>query len=100
MAKKTQQSADAGDENQNETQTDAEDTQQSADAGDEGDLAEEEDTGPKVEALVLSDNIYGKCGEVKAFPADQVEAIAAAGYIDPHPNAVKSARATESDGEG
>lgn len=54
-------------------------------------LEQEEDPGrPKVKALVLSDSIYGKCGEVKEFPADKVEAIAAAGYIDAHPNAVKS----------
>lgn len=45
-----------------------------------------------VEALVLSDCVYGKCGEVKDFAADEVEAIAAAGYIDPHPNAVKWAK--------
>lgn len=46
-----------------------------------------------VEALVLSDSFYGKCGEVKRFHKDEVEAIAAAGYIDPHPNAVTSAKA-------
>lgn len=53
----------------------------------------EEKKGAKtVAALVLSDCVYGKCGEVKEFAADEVEAIAAAGYIDPHPNAVKSAK--------
>lgn len=50
------------------------------------------DAGETVPALVLHDSVYGKCGEVKQFPADAVEGIAAAGYIDPHPNAVKSAK--------
>ena len=49
------------------------------------------DAGETVPALVLHDSVYGKCGEVKQFPADAVEGIAAAGYIDPHPNAIKSA---------
>ncbi len=49
------------------------------------------DAGPKVKALVLSDGIYGKCGEVKEFPADKARAIAEAGYIDDHPNAVAAA---------
>ena len=44
-----------------------------------------------VRALVLYDSVYGKCGEVKPFRADQVEDIAAAGFIDAHPNAVASA---------
>lgn len=44
-----------------------------------------------VRALVLYDSVYGKCGEVKPFAADQVEDIAAAGFIDAHPNAVASA---------
>lgn len=44
-----------------------------------------------VPALVLHDSVYGKCGEVKEFPADQAAAIAAAGYIDTHPNAIASA---------
>ena len=44
-----------------------------------------------VKALVLVDCIYGKCGEVAEFAADQAEAIRAAGYIDTHPNAVASA---------
>lgn len=50
-----------------------------------------EDEGNTVLALVLSDSVYGKCGEVKRFPADLAPAIAAAGYIDTHPNAVASA---------
>lgn len=63
-------------------------------AGDGGDRDPDPDPDPAemVEALVLSDSVYGKCGEVKEFPAGQVEAIRAAGYIDPHPNAVKSAQ--------
>ena len=44
-----------------------------------------------VRALVLYDSVYGKCGEVKPFRADQVEDIADAGFIDAHPNAVASA---------
>lgn len=44
-----------------------------------------------VRALVLYDSVYGKCGEVKPFRADEVEAIALAGFIDAHPNAVASA---------
>ena len=56
------------------------------------DLLELEDDIEVVEARVLSDNVYGKCGEVREFPATLVEAIAAAGYVDPHPNAVRSAR--------
>lgn len=49
--------------------------------------------GATVKALVLFDSVYGKCGEVKDFPVETVEGIAAAGYIDPHPNAIKSAEA-------
>lgn len=45
----------------------------------------------KVKALVLSDSVYGRCGEVCEFDAAEAEAIEAAGYIDTHPNAVKSA---------
>lgn len=62
------------------------------DAGDAPDA--KADQLPEVEtapALVLYDSVYGKCGEVKPFRADQVEAIAAAGFIDAHPNAVASA---------
>ena len=44
-----------------------------------------------VKALVLYDSVYGKCGEVRPFRADEVEAIALAGFIDAHPNAVASA---------
>lgn len=55
-------------------------------AGDHGDAEPE-----KVMALVLHDSIYGKCGEVREFAADQVDALRGAGYIDPHPNAVASA---------
>lgn len=44
-----------------------------------------------VKALVLHDSIYGKCGEVREFAGDQVDALRGAGYIDPHPNAVASA---------
>ncbi len=47
--------------------------------------------GDTVPALVLYDSVYGKCGEVKPFAAEEVEAIAAAGFIDAHPNAVASA---------
>lgn len=48
--------------------------------------------GPTVDALVLFDSVYGKCGEVRAFDASTADAIAAAGFIDTHPNAVASAR--------
>lgn len=55
-------------------------------------MAREKQTSPqpsgKVRALVLLDCIYGKCGEVKEFDVSEVDAIAAAGYIDPHPNAI------------
>ena len=47
--------------------------------------------GDTIQALVLFDSVYGKCGEVKPFRADEVEAIALAGFIDAHPNAVASA---------
>lgn len=47
--------------------------------------------GESVRALVLHDSIYGKCGEVREFAGDQVDALRGAGYIDPHPNAVASA---------
>ncbi|MFE0784067.1 MULTISPECIES: hypothetical protein [Pseudomonadota] len=53
-------------------------------AGDGGDAEPAE----RVKALVLHDSIYGKCGEVREFAADQVDALRRAGYIDPHPNAV------------
>lgn len=44
-----------------------------------------------VKALVLHDSIYGKCGEVREFDAEQVSALKIAGYIDPHPKAVEFA---------
>lgn len=53
----------------------------------------QQQAGATVKALVLFDSVYGKCGEVKDFPVETVEGIAAAGYIDPHPNAIKSAEA-------
>lgn len=46
----------------------------------------------QVRALVLSDCVYGKCGEVKSFEEVEAKAIEAAGYIDTHPNAVKSVK--------
>lgn len=78
----------AGDGPQDATTTD--DGAGAEETSDDESEQQEEDNGPKVKALVLSDCIYGKCGEVMDFPADQVEAIAAAGYIDAHPNAIKS----------
>lgn len=63
----------------------------------EADAAEKKWQAESVEALVLSDSIYGKCGEVKRFHKSEVKAIAAAGYVDPHPNAVKAARAKAED---
>lgn len=62
-----------------------------AGAADLSPLAHEQDTRQWVRALVLHDSIYGKCGEVREFAADQVDALRGAGYIDPHPNAVASA---------
>lgn len=59
-------------------------------AEDEEQPAEPVDDADTVLALVLSDSVYGKCGEVKRFAADLAPAIAAAGYIDTHPNAVAS----------
>jgi len=43
-----------------------------------------------VRALVLHNSVYGRCGQVKEFPADVVKALRLAGFIDPHPNAVAS----------
>lgn len=43
-----------------------------------------------VEALVLCDSVHGKCGEVKAFSADAIKSLTAAGFIDAHPNAVSA----------
>jgi|GEM_PF-1866502 len=45
----------------------------------------------KVRALVLSDNAFGRCGEVREFEAAHAPAIEAGGFIDTHPNAVASA---------
>lgn len=53
--------------------------------------APEQETRQMVRALVLHDSIYGKCGEVREFEAEQVPALKGAGYIDPHPKAVESA---------
>ncbi len=47
--------------------------------------------GAKVRALVLSDNAFGRCGEVREFEAAHAGAIEAGGFIDTHPNAVASA---------
>lgn len=71
----------------------AEQVQQQAGGG-AGDVEQPElqndppQAGATVKALVLFDSVYGKCGEVKDFPAETVEGIAAAGYIDAHPKAV------------
>lgn len=76
----------------------AEQVQQQAGGG-AGDVEQPElqndppQAGATVKALVLFDSVHGKCGEVKDFPVETVEGIAAAGYIDPHPNAIKSAEA-------
>lgn len=48
-------------------------------------------SGAKVRALVLSDNAFGRCGEVREFEAAHAAAIEAGGFIDTHPNAVASA---------
>lgn len=45
-----------------------------------------------VKALVLYDSVYGKCGEVAEFDANEAKQIEAAGFIDTHPNAVASAQ--------
>jgi hypothetical protein len=47
--------------------------------------------GATVRALVLSDNAFGRCGEVREFEAAHAAAIEAGGFIDTHPNAVASA---------
>ncbi|MHC9012106.1 hypothetical protein ACYX79_10835 [Stenotrophomonas rhizophila] len=47
--------------------------------------------GAKVRALVLSDNAFGRCGQVREFEAAHAAAIEAGGFIDTHPNAVASA---------
>lgn len=47
--------------------------------------------GAKVRALVLSDNAFGRCGEVREFEAAHAATIEAGGFIDTHPNAVASA---------
>lgn len=46
--------------------------------------------GKKVRGLVLSDNAFGRCGEVREFEAAHAAAIEAGGFIDTHPNAVAS----------
>lgn len=58
-------------------------------ANDEQAAYADEDT---VEALVLCDSVHGKCGEVKRFPEHAIKSLAAAGFIDPHPNAVAAHR--------
>lgn len=45
-----------------------------------------------VEALVLSDGPFGRCGDVREFNAVHAAAIEAGGFIDTHPNAVASAK--------
>lgn len=52
---------------------------------------QDEEPGPTMPGLVLFDSVYGKCGEVKEFPASTAEAIEKAGYIDLHPNAIAGA---------
>jgi hypothetical protein len=47
--------------------------------------------GKKVRGLVLSDNAFGRCGEVREFEAAHAAVIEAGGFIDTHPNAVASA---------
>ena len=60
-------------------------------AADAAPTGENKATTAGVRALVLHDSVYGRCGQVKEFPADEVEALRLAGYVDPHPNAVASA---------
>lgn len=45
-----------------------------------------------VQALVLSDGPFGRCGDVREFDAVHAAAIEAGGFIDTHPNAVASAK--------
>ncbi len=45
-----------------------------------------------VQALVLSDGPFGRCGDVREFDAVHAAAIEAGGFIDAHPNAVASAK--------
>lgn len=52
----------------------------------------EDPPGVKVSALVLSDNAFGRCGEVREFDAAHAPVIEAGGFIDTHPNAVASAK--------
>ena len=45
-----------------------------------------------VEALVLVDCDYGKCGEVKTFDAALADVLVKTGCIDPNPDAVAARR--------
>lgn len=45
------------------------------------------------EALVLRDCGFGKVGEVVTLPTADIEAGAEHGMLDPHPDAVRSAKA-------
>lgn len=48
--------------------------------------------GKKVECVVLYDSIYGKHDEIIKLGAAAAKAAAEAGYVDPHPNAIKAIR--------
>lgn len=55
-------------------------------------LTPDDDLAPTVECAVLHDSVYGKHDEIITLPEDQAVAVAAAGYVDMHPNAIKAIR--------
>lgn len=54
-------------------------------------MATKKQTG-EVEAFVLVDCLYGKCGEVVTLPADHAASGAADGSLDLNPAAIKNAK--------
>lgn len=59
-------------------------------------MATKKDTkADSVEAFVLLDCIYGKCGEVVTLPAAEADNGKQCGMLDLNPAAVKAAKAEE-----
>jgi hypothetical protein len=58
------------------------------------------DKGDVVECAVLFDSSYGKHDDIVLMPPEQAKAVAAAGFVDHHPNAVKAIRDARAGKEG
>jgi hypothetical protein len=56
-------------------------------------MAKKESKPATLEALVLRDCGFGKVGEVVTLPLADIEAGAEHGMLDPHPDAVRAAKA-------